>query len=469
MKRFGIAILAALMVVSLTIPAWAIESEFGGYWRTRFYTQQNFTGEDRTEAADVSAVDTRTRLYYTAIFHENLKFVNKFEFDATWGSREGSRDGGSGNVTNTGYSNRGYGMVGADAANLEIKASYIDFNLGPVHSKIGVQPFSVARSLLIDAGTEAAGLYLAYKGDSFTIPFMWIKPWEGGQGNNEYDTNGDGVNDTTIANSDYDVDVLVLAPSFNVAEMFTINPYIAYFFSDDASNENTALGSESFNLGYALADADDLNLWYLGLDIDVDFGMGSAWFTGIYQGGDVDYGTNQSADFKAWLVALGGEVDLGTFDIHGQAFYATGDDDGTADGDIEHFFVAGGFQSYYWAEIMGYGDLGDTSYAQVSNNSPADKIGNIWAANLGATVKPMDKLKIRLDIWYAALNEGIVVNGSEEETLGTEVDLKISYELVQNLNMDIIGAYLFAGDATTEKDPDDADPYEVGVKLSLSF
>ena len=29
--------------------------------------------------------DTRTRLYYTAVLNDNLKFVNKFEWNATWG------------------------------------------------------------------------------------------------------------------------------------------------------------------------------------------------------------------------------------------------------------------------------------------------------------------------------------------------------------------------------------------------
>ena len=55
-------------------------------------------------------------------------------------------------------------------------------------------------------------------------------------------------------------------------------------------------------------------------------------------------------------------------------------------------------------------------------------------------------------------------NGEEEDELGTEVDLKITYELVEGLNLDVVGAYLFAGDATGEDDP-----IEVGSRLSLSF
>ena len=50
-----------------------------------------------------------------------------------------------------------------------------------------------------------------------------------------------------------------------------------------------------------------------------------------------------------------------------------------------------------------------------------------------------------------------------------------TYELVEGLNLDVVGAYLFAGDRTTA-DPttglqyeDDANPYELGARLSLSF
>ena len=48
MKKFAILALAALLVVAFTIPAAALENEFGGYWRTRFYQDQHFTGEEKT-------------------------------------------------------------------------------------------------------------------------------------------------------------------------------------------------------------------------------------------------------------------------------------------------------------------------------------------------------------------------------------------------------------------------------------
>ncbi len=103
MKKFSILLVAAIMVLALTMPAAAFENEFGGYWRTRFVTQMGFSGTDdsRYNTKDYNFTDTRTRLFYTAKFSENLKFVNKFEFNATWGQ------------------NGGYGQLGADNSPLQ--------------------------------------------------------------------------------------------------------------------------------------------------------------------------------------------------------------------------------------------------------------------------------------------------------------------------------------------------------------
>jgi len=65
MKKFAIISLAALLVVAFTLPAAAFENIFGGYWRTRAYTQQNYLGSedpDTGNEGNMSLVDTRTRL-----------------------------------------------------------------------------------------------------------------------------------------------------------------------------------------------------------------------------------------------------------------------------------------------------------------------------------------------------------------------------------------------------------------------
>jgi hypothetical protein len=219
-------------------------------------------------------------------------------------------------------------------------------------------------------------------------------------------------------------------------------------------------------LAPALTDTydDGIGIYWLGLSVDGSIGGFNLWGTGIYQGGKADSNQVADEDIKAYLVAGGASVALGPANVRGQAFYASGDSDDDPDdpNDFEEFFGTNG-QSYYWAEIMGNGTFDN----QASAGSPANKIGNIAAFNIGATIKPMEKLSLSGDLWYATLVEDDIDTGEKE--LGVELDLKATYQLVEGLNLDIIGAYLFADDATSLDGNNDEDPWEVGTRLSLSF
>jgi len=182
MKKIVVLIVTTLMVVALTLPAAAFESEVGLYWRTRFYTQENFNGEgnggntqldtstdppttvsDGTNQ-DTAQVDTRTRLFYTAHFTESFAFYSAFEMDANWGdNRENS-----------------YGDIATDGVAVEVKHLFANFDLADLNWKIGAQHKTQSRGLLFD--DDFAGLITRYVGDTMIIPFIWIKAYEGGPG-----------------------------------------------------------------------------------------------------------------------------------------------------------------------------------------------------------------------------------------------------------------------------------------------
>jgi len=416
MKKLFIAVLLTLVGFAFAGPSFAIEHEFGGYWRVRMFTQKNFDGKEgsrsvaidaddqvftldpddgivkkttKTVGSDVSLADTRTRLYYTATINDNLKFVNKFEMDATWGTD-------------------GYGDVGSDGVSVEVKNSYADFNLGSVNLKVGTQGATIHRGFVFD--DDFSGVAFS----SGMLSGLYAKVEENG------------------LNAGDDVAAYHLAAAFDL-DTVKLTPAITYVDMNDGDS-----------------------LYYLGLDVDASFNAASVWGSFIYNGGEAG-----TADVSAWLAAAGMTYKLSdTMDIHGQAFYATGDNN-DADTDEEAFQSMPG-QSYYWSEIMGYGIFDN----QGSNNAPADAISNITAVNIGATVAPMDKLTCSLDIWYATQSE--VATGDEED-LGLEVDLVATYQLVDGLSLDVVGAYLFADDGTTENAADDENPWEVGTRLSLSF
>ncbi|MDJ0883877.1 MAG: hypothetical protein QNJ48_06935, partial [Desulfobacterales bacterium] len=168
MKKLSILALAAILVIFFTVPASALENEFGGYWRTRYFSQKYFSGFDRgddinaaEEASDdtIERADTRTRLYYTAKINDNLKLVNKFEMDAVFGDQSDATSN--------------YGDVGADGIAVEVKNSYADFNLGPVNVTAGVQPYSLFRDFQIS--DDASGIIARWKAmDNFILAGSWL-------------------------------------------------------------------------------------------------------------------------------------------------------------------------------------------------------------------------------------------------------------------------------------------------------
>ena len=427
MKKWFVFMLAGALVIAMTVPASAqIEHIFGGYWRTRAFLQRQFSGDD-TKTADISRTDTRTRLYYTAKFTDNFKFVNKFEFDAVWGDT-------------------GYGKIGADGVNLEIKNSYADFTTGMVRTTLGVQGYVIGRGFVFD--DDASGIVIRWMTPMGNVPFYWLKAHEAGTGSESWDQ---------------DVDMFGIKPVLKVTDMITLTPYIHWWYSNDASS------SPQFN-----AQTDEVNLWYLGIDADFKLDFASLWFTGIYNGGGVDIvnpvdNTTSTQDREAYLLAAGGKGAVGPVGIHGQIFYASGDKD--ADDKDKGFSTPAG-DSYYWAEIMGQG----TFDAGVSNGSPGNHPSNIWAVNIGVSYTLLEALKLTGDYWYAGYPEAQIRNdGKSVDSLGSEFDLKATYKIMDNLNLDLIAAYLFAGDATESGDPNadpstsNKDPYEIGARISLSF
>jgi hypothetical protein len=480
MKKFAVLALAALLVVAFTVPASALENIFGGYWHARFYTQKNFDGDD-LGTSDLTQAETRTRLYYTAKLNDNLKLVNKFEMDTAWGNTNAAYSG-----TSTYSSN--WGDAGADGVAIEIKQSYADFNVGPVNFLVGVQNFTLARGFI--SNDDASGVKAIWKvTEGLYLPFIWQKNVEGGTGKNTVGSNLDGYK------NDRDIDMYIFTPSVYFSKDIKINPYLVLLHSKDA-----------YQLpGAYLTAFDNLNAYIFGFDFDAKMGPASIWFTGIMQKGS---GTVSAAipaalaaginampysaaknkgniiagdeiDLEGYLVAAGGKFDLGKADVHGQVFYATGEDaSGLSDHELNGYFTTSS-NLYVWAEIMG-GGIFDNSAAGSSsvglmNSSGATGyiVSNTLAANIGATVKPMDKLTITGDLWYAKLAEENVWG---EDYLGTEVDLKVTYNLVEGLTLDVVGAYLFAGDATeaargaaTSDGKNQTNPYEFGTQLSLSF
>ena len=408
----------------------AVENQFGGYWRTRFTYEDNFTGKD---TASKEYVDTRTRLFYTAKFSDDFKFVNKFEINTGWGDITKTQtvtvDGKTYNVSGSGLG--AGGDIGADGkGNFRVKNSYVDFNLGPaVNAKVGIQAFTVARGFIFD--DDAAGVMLTGKFGQVSVVGAWINL-----------SNEDVAGWDIATNATLDQNIYAAIVPVKVNDNVTVTPYFVYH---QVSNY------EAFT---ATGDAKN---WYLGADADLKFGTVSVWGTAIYNGGTIN-----DVDNKAYLGAVGADAGI----VHGQFFYASGDDGKdakennafvSAPGTGANYTSPNVGSSYYWAEILGYGIFDNA----VANGSVEDDITNIWAGNVGVTFKPMDKLKLVGDVWYASLAEQ---NKAGDKELGWELDGVATYDIYDNLSADLVFAYLFSGDAVGKEDI-----MEGGLRLSLKF
>lgn len=410
MKKLLVVALASVLCAAFTVPASAVEHEFGGYWRTRAYTVDNWTG---TDSGSTALVDTRTRLYYTAKFSDDFKLVNKFEFNNIWGDNIG-------------------GNVGTDGTGIfKIKHSYADFNTLGMNFKMGLQGAVVGRAFIFD--DDFAGLVVTKEMGDNSFSATWMKVSDDAATIAPYFARNADTGDIEEIPAEPlpERDYYILSANLNLNDTLAVSPYLLF---DKEESTDTAV-------------------YTLGADIDAKVGEASVWSSLAYQAGETE-----DMDNAGYLIAVGADAGI----VHGQMFYASGDDDAD-DGDIDSFEPAHG-HAYYWAEILGFGTF-DNSTAFAT--SPNGTISNVMALNIGTTLKPMDKLTVNADLWYAQLVEDATFGTDEENELGIELDVKATYQVLDNLNLDLIAAYLIAGDAVAGDDTEDV--MEYGARMSLSF
>ncbi len=265
------------------------------------------------------------------------------------------------------------------------------------------------------------------------------------------------------------LDEISVTPIFKITDHrneshfnFFLSSYSTYFLKLNATE--------------TLSDTDDdSNLSFLNINAYTKTSGISLWVSGLYGNSELCRRNSNGNDTSTYLIAAGADTEFGAAKVHGHFFYAAGNDSVNYNDDVSAFssplrsiWIG---QPYYSAEIMGYGKMDNlASYSA----SPFDRISSIAAINLGASIKPMDKLTLKGDIWYAKLADKDSTNNS---SLGSEIDLVVTYELIEDLKFDIIGAYLFSGDSTSTKlvpgrqlkNDNSSYPYELGARLSLSF
>ena len=426
MKRLFVLALAVFMVAAFALPASALENKFGGYMENNFNTYKSLNYRD-TGSSDYSTARSRTRLYYTAIIHENLSFINQFEMDTEWGQQDS------------------YGDLGADGINVEVKRSYIDFTAFNTRWEVGTQNFNILRGLLVN--DDASGIKVSYRGADNFIPAVWWFRLNNG--------------DKGAKDNGQDVDHYTALVNIKMNNM-QIVPSVGYLTSNNVAYYSPADATHS------------AKVYILGVDFNMKMDMVDIVAAAGYEGGQL----TDDVDISAYMFNLKGKFKLGKFAIRGEFLYTTGDEV-----DSNGNPTNADYKGWYYPEQNSTGANYSTSefvrkgidWTQVPRAAGANAVAgngveNRMEAGLGVDFALTKAWDLSFDWWWLNLAEN---NETGNSDIGNEFDLVATWKIMKNLKLDLIGAYLLTGDAVKKLSSVGTDAtdkaYELSARLSISF
>jgi len=448
--------------------------------------------------------DQRLRMFIDFISSENLKVVTKLEANTVWGAYGNP---GARNIV-------GGGNVGADNNNLGIKNAYLEFKIPntPITSKVGVQGIALVDSWIIDSDFSAALMEVNLK------PFTIVLGYVSGQ---NFDTQHESENVDDLAavvsykEGPFSASIVGLWQDAHNTPA-SVFPTIGGLFDDPL--QTNVLASP-----YAYADpwfnrlpvplngvqAQNNNLFDLGIQLGYKLDYLSAYLNFVKNFGSVKlgYGTADSsgtsnegvgyfkANYTGWMIDAGANYFCGPWTLNMGGFYTSGqkvdmtnvNPTGPSFGlypvpgrDNVDQFTYPLSTSKYFSEIIGGGILDNIApnggYWRGYPNPT-----NIWTLTAGAAWQALPQTKLSLSYWYFATSQKVPsryhpTSGiwTMSNNLGSEVDLYITQNIVDKLNLDLVGAYMFTGNAYRAQTdggnyPGTNNVYELGARLQWAW
>jgi hypothetical protein len=413
------------------------------------------------------------------------------------------------------------GNAGADVNNLGMKNVYAAFKIPntPLAAQVGVQGIALVDSWVLDSDFSAALLVADLK------PFTVIVGYAAGQ-NFSTTQETDNVDDLAAAviykEGPFTAGLVgVWQDAHNVPA--SVFPTVAAAFDDplhinvpfSPSGAANSSGSYVWSpwgniLGY-YATAQNNNLFdlaiQLGYKLDYlsaylnfvkNFGSAKLFLSKVNEEPTSANSASFTANYTGWMVDAGVSYFCGPWTANLGGFYTTGQKLNFNDGVItpadlyvtKQLAVAGQMDvnqftyplttSKYFSEIMGGGILDNFApnggYWRGYPNPT-----NIWTITAGGAWQVLPATKLSLSYWYFGTSQKVPGryniesgNWSASSSLGHEIDLYITQNIVDKLNLDLVGAYMFTGDAFRAQIanydyPQDGNTYELGARLQWAF
>jgi hypothetical protein len=444
MKKLFVLALAATLLVMFTVPAAAaVQHKFSGYWRTRFFSYDALNLQDEGAEQD-QAIDTRTRIYYRPVLHDNLRADFRFEMDAEWGRR--------GSAYSTSAS---YGARGADGVAVEVKRAFITADWANLQWRIGTQGFEdPSGGYIFD--DDYTGMKIDYRTDNYIAGLWWIRTHEG-----QPETNG------------ADTDLVSFIFNYKTGNHRFV-PWISYQWTNDLQDAGRR---DRLGLGPDFV-GERGSLYFLGFRWDGKFGNWDIYAFGIYEGGTLE-SSGGDVDVSAYAGEVKATVKMGQWGAWGRFMYASGDDD-MRDNDAEGWYLPGMVQGSVsdYAEFYGGGAF--------DRNLPAGAHGkemtNLMNFGLGGWFDFSKAWTASLAWWYLNFAEDgpysqqvfpyprevSTAGNGEDKNIGNEFDFWATYNVMQAMKLHFIFSYLILGDAI-EPDTNSQDPWELGAQLEIRW
>jgi len=437
MKRLLICLVALIAVFALVMPTYAAEIKINGLWNAKAWARDNYDGNDDVNDS-VQYITQRMRMYFNIIASENLKLVYKNEIDMEYG------DNSYANQRNDG------GGLGGDTVNLETKNVYLEFMVPdtPVKATIGLQGVALHRGWFFDDDVGATRFDMNF--DPVTITAYWA----GASG--LFRNEASGTNDYSSSN---DVWQLVASGAYKAENM---DARLTFGYQKGANDNTAADDPESDDLFLVMGE------FNMSLDMMSFFVIAGKNFGEVKSNGP----TTPDRNYDGYMFHVGADFALDMATLRAQFIYTSGDKEGDYDDDFQG--LAG--ETFSWAEIIsdGYSYDRNADLAQIGgDNSPS----NMWAVGLGADFKPTDTTTIKLDVYYIGMVEDRTINGDKEDTIGVEIDARLTQKIYDNLSLTVLGAYMLADDGYgvySATNPNAAtnsgdDAFQVGMGLDFSY
>lgn len=483
-----LTIFAAMLVsLALALPAFAVELQYGGQFRTRMISEYGLESVGAQQDRNQNMIQTRLRFQFRYVASEHLRMVTNFEIgDLTWG-RQGNllRHGGGG--------------VGSDGVNIETRELYVDFGIPqtPVWTRVGFQHIPMVEGWLSD-DTHPAVVFRA-NFDPIRVRAGFMAEWnldnssenarvDGWFGEAQYSATG------VAGAGKLDAGMLVhwqnarntlasLRPSS--ANATHVAAFQAAGIPMPFVNLNPPFGGNT--TGYlqdysGIVSSNDLVNLAFNLGYSMDWWNAKLIF--VKNLGSVKLVDAPNIDYQGWL--LEGLVNFmhGPYTMNIRGFYASGND---RDSRHQKGFTGPLGQSKQFSEIVGGGildtvnglahrDAGGTRTNQwVGYYNPT----NLWTISVGGSWQALEATKVSAAYWYFGTPQSVdrrqsaadIAAGVQRTAndIGHELNLYVTQGIVDGLNLDLVGAYLITGDAYSAQPTGSDNVYQVGARLSWNF